>query len=1078
MKTDSPSNCASPRCGCVPPVTAQNSGAWPRRDFLKAVALGAGALACQPLGAMAGPFTREDFDHLVPADKKLRAEWVESLTARGQREVYRGAELARIGMPIGGLCAGQLYLGGNGKLWHWDLFNRHVGTGAEHYAKPMAATSPLDQGFALRIRQGGRNEDRRLDAVHWRDVTFTGEYPIGYVEYRDPGCAASVRLEAFSPFIPLNTDDSSLPLTVLEFTVKNESAGEMEAELAGWLENAICLHSASNHDGVRRTRLVRQKELLFLECGAEATSTPAQSARTDIVFDDFESGSYTNWTVTGTAFGTAPAEVARIPDYQGDVGAQGKRLVNSHASAPGSNVGEKDAATGTLTSRPFRIERHYINFLVGGGAHKGKTCINLVVEGKVVLSATGQNSNRMGPVSWDVRPWAGKEGTLRIVDDETGAWGNIGVDDIVFSDHPRVPRGPLTEEADFGTMGLALLAPQAGDSGATTVPVDDVLKGVFAAAGLEAEPAQRPLGEKLIGSLTRRLKLAPGASATVTFVVSWHLPNLKLNRLPPGRHYAQRFASALAAAQYATANYARLAGQTRLWHDTWYDSTLPYWFLDRTALNTSILATSTCYRLGDGRFYAWEGVGCCEGTCGHVWQYAHAAARLFPDLERLTREKVDFGLALQPDGAIHFRGEFNNIPAIDAQAGTILRALREHQMSPDDAFLKRNWASIKRATNWLIAKDGDGDGLIESNQHNTLDTDWFGPVAWLSGLYLAALLAAETMAREVDDTDFAAKCHTIFTVGQKNIVARLFDAEYFANQPDPKHLDAINSGSGCEIDQVFGQSWAFQVALPRVFPEKETLSALKSLWRYNFTPDVGPYRKAYPPGRWYAMPGEAGLLMCTFPRTGWDYAQAKGKGPEWAAGYFNECMNGFEYQVAGHMLWEGMLTEGLAVTRAVHDRYHPSRRNPWNEIECGDHYARSMASYGVYLAACGFEHHGPKGHLGFASRLVAKLPRGAEKFAEATGFKCAFTAAEGWGTFTQEQQGGAVKATVAVKWGKLRLRTLALALRDHKLAEAVKLTVGGHAVASRWEQAGERLTITLNQEALVAEGQQIEIAIT
>ena len=196
--------------------------------------------------------------------------------------------------------------------------------------------------------------------------------------------------------------------------------------------------------------------------------------------------------------------------------------------------------------------------------------------------------------------------------------------------------------------------------------------------------------------------------------------------------------------------------------------------------------------------------------------------------------------------------------------------------------------------------------------------------------------------------------------GQKNFVAQLFDGEYFINKVDPKHLDAINSGTGCEIDQVFGQSWAFQVGLPRVLPQKETVSALKSLWRYNFSPDVGPYRAIYKPGRWYAMAGEAGLLMCSFPRRDWDYAQAAGKGPEWAAGYFNECMNGFEYQAAGHMIWEGLTQEGLAVTRALHDRYHASRRNPWNEVECGDHYARSMASYGVYLAACGFEYHGPQ----------------------------------------------------------------------------------------------------------------------
>jgi hypothetical protein len=577
-----------------------------------------------------------------------------------------------------------------------------------------------------------------------------------------------------------------------------------------------------------------------------------------------------------------------------------------------------------------------------------------------------------------------------------------------------------------------------------------------------------PFEQKLMGSLTRKLRLAPGASIKTTFVLAWNMSNLRMSKLPPGRHYATRFGSASAVAGYVARNLDRLSGQTRLWHDTWYDSTLPYWFLDRTFLNTSILATSTAYRFGDRRFYGWEGVGCCEGTCGHVWQYAHAVARLFPDLERMTRENVDFGLALQPDGAIHFRGEFNDFPAIDAQAGSILRALREHQMSADSTFLKRTWPNIKRAMEWLIRKDGDGDGLIQGNQHNTLDTDWFGPVAWLSGLYLSALLAAANMAEEVGDEPFAVKCRQIFDRGQKNLTEQLFDGEYFINKPDPAHLDAINSGTGCEIDQVFGQSWAFQIGLPRVFPERQTMSALKSLWRYNFTPDVGPYRKRYQPGRWYAMPGEAGLLMCTFPRADWDYLQAKGKGPDWAAGYFNECMNGFEYQAAGHMIWEGLVTEGLAVTRAVHDRYHPSRRNPWNEIECGDHYARSMASYGVFLAACGFEYHGPKGHLGFSPRVFD-----AQRDSGTAAFKSAFTTAEGWGSVLINSRAERVEGRILLKNGKLRVRTLAFSAPEGFSAKQAHVTVGGKVVACGVEQTGGRMLVTLREEAKIKAGQNI-----
>ncbi len=459
------------------------------------------------------------------------------------------------------------------------------------------------------------------------------------------------------------------------------------------------------------------------------------------------------------------------------------------------------------------------------------------MEDKPVQTASGQDNNLMTLQYFDVGAFAGQTARLEILDDATGGWGNVGVGKIVFTDQIPEP-GPLEDLPDFGTMALALLGRAADPAGADQTA---------------------PFPAKLSGALGRQLTLAPGKSARVTFVLAWHFPNLSLAGplQKAGRFYAARFSSAYAVVRYVASHFDRLAGDTRLWRDTWYDSTLPFWFLDRTFLNASILATSTCFRFANGRFYGWEGVGCCEGTCGHVYHYAHAVARLFPELERLTREKIDFGIALQPDGAIHFRGEFNHFPAVDGQAGTILRALREHEMSPDPAFLQRTWPKIKLATQWLIAKDANGDGLIESNQHNTLDTDWFGPVAWLSGLYLAALLAAAQMADEAGDTEFARLCRGILDTGRGNLVAQLFDGEYFINKVDPKRLDAINSGTGCEIDQVFGQSWAFQVGLPRLLPQKETLSALKSLWRCNFSPDLVPIAPPIKPAAgmpWPARP--------------------------------------------------------------------------------------------------------------------------------------------------------------------------------------------------------------------------------
>ncbi|HRY69741.1 MAG TPA: GH116 family glycosyl hydrolase [Phycisphaerae bacterium] len=1035
-----------------------------RRDVLKVAGLAVANAALSEMPLMAGPFEVSDFEKLVPADKKLHPDWVKSLFARGSQAVYRGADLERIGMPVGGICTGQLYLGGDGRLWHWDIFNEVTGTGAEHYAQPMAPSSPLEHGFALRITSGGPSRVRTLDRAGWKDVSFIGEYPLGHVEYRDDSSAVAVSLDAFSPFIPLNADDSALPSTVMRFTLKNTGSEKVNVELAGRLENAVGLRCEQSFAGARRNRIVRLGGLTCLECVMEPPAEkPSESRRPDLVFEDFERQTYEGWTATGTAFGPGPIEKNKMPAYQGDIGSKGERLVNTHNTRNGEDVGAGDAHVGTLTSRAFSIERDYISFLIGGGGHKGRTCIDLLVDGKVVRSATGVNDNRMSPRGWDVRPWAGKTARLQIVDNEKGGWGNIGIDQILFTDQPQGPGGRLSDQPDFGSMALALLEPQPDDRAAAVVREQGGDAALFpdSSAAADVSPSAASEG-RLIGALSRTVSLAPQASATVTFVVTWHFPNIKLGGLEGegGRWYGKRFPNALAVAEYVAANFARLHAQTRLWHDTWYDSTLPYWFLDRMFLNTSILATSTCYWFDSGRFYGWEGVGCCAGTCTHVWHYAQAVGRLFPVLERSLRERADYGAGFSPDtGRIRFRAEHNDHWAVDGQAGCILRTYREHQMSADDAFLRRLWPKVRKSLEFLMDKDPDADGIIDGPQHNTLDADWYGQVAWLSGLYLAAVRAGEEMAREVGDEVFAGRCRAIFDKGGRRVDETLFNGEYYVHKPDEKHARTVGSYDGCEIDQVFGHSWSWQLGLGRITDREKTRSALRSLWRYNYTPDVGPYRAAHKSGRWYAMAGEGGLLMCTWPR---------GEGSRVTRdydSYFNECMTGFEYQVAGHMLAEGMLLEGLAIARTIHDRYHPSRRNPWNEVECGDHYARAMASYGVFLAACGYEHHGPKGHLGFAPRLTPD------------NFRAAFTTAEGWGTFTQKRTGVAQQDTIEMKSGRLRLRSLAFGLAEGASLVSATVTVAGKNVPADLKVEAGRAQIALSEEVVLQEGAALEVSL-
>ena len=148
-------------------------------------------------------------------------------------------------------------------------------------------------------------------------------------------------------------------------------------------------------------------------------------AATDIVIADFEGDDYGQWQTTGTAFGTGPAH-GTLPDQMNVSGFLGRGLVNSYVGG--------DKSQGTLTSPEFKIERKYINFLIGGGCHPGETCINLLIDGKVALTATPRDNEHLDPFTWDVSPFAGKTARIEIVDRNTGGWGHVNIDQIVQSD--------------------------------------------------------------------------------------------------------------------------------------------------------------------------------------------------------------------------------------------------------------------------------------------------------------------------------------------------------------------------------------------------------------------------------------------------------------------------------------------------------------------------------------------------------------------------------------------------------------------------------------------------------------------
>lgn len=574
-----------------------------------------------------------------------------------------------------------------------------------------------------------------------------------------------------------------------------------------------------------------------------------------------------------------------------------------------------------------------------------------------------------------------------------------------------------------------------------------------------------------VGSFTIKRSLAGKGTTAVNYAIAWHFnnphPKLRehLKDAQDGYWYGKQFTDAQAVMVHYNNNMQRLNSETLNWVSTWNDSTLPHWFLDRTFVNIGTLATANTHRFGTGRFWGWEGVGACAGTCTHVWQYGQSMGRIFPELERNLRETTDLGVGFRPEtGGIIFRAEYENRPAIDGQAGVILRFYRDHQMSKDSEFLKRNWTNLKKAIQFIIDQDKNGDGMTDTPMENTLDAVWEGEIAWIVGLSLAAIQAGGLMAKEIGDKKFEKTCFEYVAKGTSNMDKELFNGEYYIHRPNKEFgRKKLGSYNTCHIDQVYGQAWTFQVGMPRINDRDKTLSALKALWKYNFTRDVGPYIKTHLNGRPYALAGEGGMVMNTNPK---NEQKPYGENETWQLGYFHECMSGFEHQVAAHMMGEGMIDESLILTRAIHDRYHAAKRNPFNEIECSDHYARAMASYGTFINACGYEYHGPRMYLAFAPKFSTEK------------FKAAFTTAAAWGAYEQSRQNESKQSILSVAYGDLQLKTFGIGIKEGENIQKsqVHIHMNNQPVSIKDIQyEGGKAIITFDQELLLRKDDKLKI---
>ncbi|MGZ5440050.1 MAG: GH116 family glycosyl hydrolase, partial [Candidatus Aminicenantales bacterium] len=492
-------------------------------------------------------------------------------------------------------------------------------------------------------------------------------------------------------------------------------------------------------------------------------------------------------------------------------------------------------------------------------------------------------------------------------------------------------------------------------------------------------------------------------------------------------HYAAKYADAWAAAEYLQANLGRLEKDSRAFHDAFFATTLPPYVLDAVSSQAAIIRTTTGFRLEGGNYFGFEGCGdqggCCPLNCAHVWNYAQSLAFLFPSLERTMRE-TDFLNNVKPDGAMVFR---TSLPlgsgvlwdfksAADGQLGRIISLYRDWQISGDTAWLKKLWPQAKKALDYAWKGwDADRDGLIEGEQHNTYDIEFFGPNSMMGGFYLGALKAGAAMAAAAGDIVSAKAYLAMYDKGRVAYDGTLWNGEYYVQKYAQVMEKKYQYGKGCLSDMLLGQWLGMVSGLGRYLPAERIQSSLRSIFKYNFLNDFRNFSNVQ---RTYALNDEKGLLLCSWP---------KGGRPPLPFPYSDEVWTGIEYQVASHLIYEGLLEEGLSVVKAVRDRYDGFRRNPWNEVECGHHYARAMSSWGVLLALSGQTYSGPEMRIGFDPKM------------NADDFRTVWTAGSGWGTYAQKAETGkGMTASLEAGSGALDLKEIDFALPPAAAGKSIR----------------------------------------
>ena len=494
-----------------------------------------------------------------------------------------------------------------------------------------------------------------------------------------------------------------------------------------------------------------------------------------------------------------------------------------------------------------------------------------------------------------------------------------------------------------------------------------------------------------MGSLAVKKILNPDETKDIKFLVTWHFPNRpawRNTKTIVGNYYATKYKDSWDVLEQTVPKLSLLENKTKEFVNAFISSDIPEIIKESALFNLAHLRTQLAFRTKEGFMLGYEGtgpnVGRGIGSCTHVWNYEQTTPFLFGELSK-TMRVTEFGYATDDNGLMSFRIQLPlktdaqkfGSAAADGQMGAIMKFYREWQLSGDDAFLKVHWPKVKKALEfcWIPGGwDANKDGVMEGSQHNTMDVEYFGPNPQMGFWYLGALRTMEEMATYLGENKLAKTCRLLFNKGSKYLDEQLFNGEYYEQEIIPPMLSEniaeglmkglgakdlttpdYQLGEGVLIDQLIGQVMAHVLDIGYLTKQENIVKTNNAIIKYNYRKSMLKHPNFM---RSYALGNESALVMAGYPN----------ERPKKPFPYFTEVMTGFEYAAAVEMLYENQNEIGLKTIQDVRDRYDGKKRNPFNEAEFGNHYARSMMAWAGVLATTGFHYSAVEKSITFTSK--------------------------------------------------------------------------------------------------------------